>query len=130
MLAYSTLADLIHHSRELLEQLSHVIYAYSCNVRMMSVPCATQTLSMKLLLNLIDQVLARCIRAEAACILMSMLETGIDKLGILHRSYQDFMRITDDTKPPGGDKSSVFSSVARSKPVEVIAYLVENPEWC
>jgi hypothetical protein len=95
---------------------------------MMSVPCATQTLSMKLLLNLIDQVLARCSRAEAARILMSILETGIDKLGVLYRIYEDLMRMTDGSKLSEGDELSVFSSVERLKPVETIAYLVENPE--
>jgi len=81
-----------------------------------------------MLLNLIDQVLARCSRAEAARILMSMLETGIGELGVLYRIYQDLMRITDVTKPPEGDELLVFSSAERLKPVEMIAYLVENPE--
>jgi len=83
---------------------------------------------MKLLLNLIDQALARCSRAEAARILMSMLGTGINKLNVLYPIYQDLMRITDVTMPPEGDEFSVFSSVERLKPVETIAYLVENPE--
>ena len=87
-----------------------------------------QTLSMKLLLNLIDRVLARCSRAEAARILMSVLETGVDKLGVLYHIYEDLMRITDGTKPPEGDELSVFSSSEHLKPVETIAYLVENPE--
>jgi hypothetical protein len=83
---------------------------------------------MKLLLNLIDQVLARCSRTEAAHILMNMLETGIDKLGVLYRIYEDLMRMTDGPKPSESDELSIFSSVERLKPVETIAYLVENPE--
>ena len=59
---------------------------------------------------------------------MNMLETGIDKLGVLYRIYEDLMRMTDGPKPSESDELSIFSSVERLKPVETIAYLVENPE--
>jgi hypothetical protein len=59
---------------------------------------------------------------------MSMPQAGIDKLNVLYRIYQDFMRITDVTKPPEGDELSVLSSVECLKLVETITYLVGNPE--
>lgn len=57
-LAYSTLADLIHHVRtELsLTQLSKVIFLYSRNIHDSSLPFTIQTMSAKLLLNLVEGI--------------------------------------------------------------------------
>lgn len=58
-LAYSTLADLVHHVRQHLNinTLAEAVYLFSKNVHDESLPTSIQTMSCKLLLNLVD-----CIR--------------------------------------------------------------------
>lgn len=57
-LAYSMLADLIHHVRADLtvEQLSRIVHTYSANVHDPTLAAAIQTMCSKLLLNLIDPI--------------------------------------------------------------------------
>jgi transformation/transcription domain-associated protein len=57
-LAYSTLADLVHHVRvELtITQLSKVIYIFSRNVHDPTLPLSIQTASVRLTLNLVDNI--------------------------------------------------------------------------
>lgn len=61
-LAYSTLADLVHHVRQLLplSDLSIAVQLFSKNVHDDSLPTGIQTVSCKLLLNLVD-----CIRQRS-----------------------------------------------------------------
>ena len=61
-LAYSTLADLVHHVRQLLPlaDLSRAVQFSSKNVHDESLPTSIQTMSCKLLLNLVD-----CIRQRS-----------------------------------------------------------------
>lgn len=60
-LAYSTLADLVHHVRQQLKLdiLTKAVYLFSKNVHDESLPTSIQTMSCKLLLNLVD-----CIRVQ------------------------------------------------------------------
>ena len=61
-LAYSTLADLVHHVRQQLplQHLSMAVHLFSKNVHDESLPCNIQTMSCKLLLNLVE-----CIRQKS-----------------------------------------------------------------
>ena len=61
-LAYSTLADLVHHVRQALPmtELSMAVNLFSKNVHDESLPSSIQTMSCKLLLNLVD-----CIRQKS-----------------------------------------------------------------
>ena len=61
-LAYSTLADLVHHVRQHLTigVLSKAVHLFSKNVHDESLPTSIQTMSCKLLLNLVD-----CIRQRS-----------------------------------------------------------------
>lgn len=61
-LAYSTLADLVHHVRQALplKELSMAVSLFSKNVHDESLPSSIQTMSCKLLLNLVE-----CIRAKS-----------------------------------------------------------------
>lgn len=84
-LAYSTLADLVHHVRQNLPltDLSLAVQLFAKNIDDESLPSNIQTMSCKLLLNLVD-----CIRSKSEQengngrdILMRMLEVGsIDKI--------------------------------------------------
>lgn len=77
-LAYSTLADLVHHVRQNLPltDLSLAVQLFAKNIDDESLPSSIQTMSCKLLLNLVD-----CIRSKSEQengngrdILMRMLE--------------------------------------------------------
>ena len=148
-LAYSTLADMIHHSRESLtpEQISRVVNAYACNLHMTSIPFATQLLSTKLFVHLTEQAVAKCPPPEAARVLTAILRTCVDKLGVIYRTYEDILKGPGQmfTEGPGGGLSfmphnkddkdkevdQVFASfvkVERLKPVETMAFLMEQPE--
>jgi transformation/transcription domain-associated protein len=81
-LAYSILADLVHHIRSnlSLSQLSSAVHLFSKNVHDDTFPVSIQTMSCKLLLNLVE-----CIRqmadqdASAREILMRMMEVFVLK---------------------------------------------------
>ena len=79
-LAYSTLADLVHHVRQNLPltDLSLAVQLFAKNIDDESLPSNIQTMSCKLLLNLVD-----CIRSKSELengngrdILMRMLEVN------------------------------------------------------
>eukprot|EP00029_Vermamoeba_vermiformis_P012962 TRINITY_DN7900_c0_g1_i1.p1 TRINITY_DN7900_c0_g1~~TRINITY_DN7900_c0_g1_i1.p1 ORF type:complete len:1064 (-),score=245.62 TRINITY_DN7900_c0_g1_i1:111-3281(-) len=55
-LAYSMLADTVHHVRPQLsfEQLSHIAHLYSRNLHDLTLPYSIQTMSVKLILNLLE----------------------------------------------------------------------------
>merc|ERR1719197_69756 len=57
-LACSTLADLVHHVRgELgMAHLSRVVYLFSCNIHDATLPLSIQTTSVRLLLNLVENI--------------------------------------------------------------------------
>jgi transformation/transcription domain-associated protein len=61
-LAYSILADLVHHIRTSLslQHLSMAVFLFSKNVHDETLPVSIQTMSCKLLLNLVE-----CIRLKA-----------------------------------------------------------------
>ncbi|PSN44253.1 Transcription-associated protein 1 [Blattella germanica] len=82
-LAYSTLADLVHHVRQHLNlsDLSRAVHLFSKNVHDESLPTSIQTMSCKLLLNLVE-----CIRTRSEAengqgreLLMRMLEVFVLK---------------------------------------------------
>ena len=60
-LAYSTLADLVHHVRQSLQlsDLARAVALFSKNVHDESLPTSIQTMSCKLLLNLVECIKAR-----------------------------------------------------------------------
>lgn len=61
-LAYSTLADLVHHVRQQLDMgaLTRAVHLFSKNIHDETLPTSIQTMSCKLLLNLVD-----CIRTRS-----------------------------------------------------------------
>ena len=81
-LAYSTLADLVHHIRtELpLNNLSHAVNLFSKNVHDESLPNSIQTISCKLLLNLVESIRLKSeqgngnVRIEVMYVTLNVLE--------------------------------------------------------
>lgn len=116
-LAYSTLADLVHHVRHMLplKHLASAVHLFSKNVHDESLPTNIQTMSCKLLLNLVDLIKQRS-EAESGQgrqLLMRMLEVFVLKfktivklqLPVLMNKWkaQDTPKTTvpgkEDTKP-------------------------------
>uniref|UniRef100_A0A1Y1MXI9 FAT domain-containing protein n=3 Tax=Photinus pyralis TaxID=7054 RepID=A0A1Y1MXI9_PHOPY len=83
-LAYSTLADLVHHIRQQLplSDLARAVHLFSKNVHDDSLATTIQTMSCKLLLNLVDCIRIRAEAensAEGRELLMRMLEVFVLK---------------------------------------------------
>lgn len=76
-LAYSTLADLVHHVRQHLsiDVLAKAVHLFSKNVHDESLPTSIQTMSCKLLLNLVDCIRQRSVdeTTTARDLLITML---------------------------------------------------------
>ncbi|KAL6045043.1 putative transformation/transcription domain-associated protein [Balamuthia mandrillaris] len=88
-LAYSTLADLVHHVRTnlSLEQLTRVVYLFSRNIHDPSLPFNIQTMSAKLLLNLVECI-ARKNTAESShgrTLLVRILDNFVNKFSSLKK---------------------------------------------
>ncbi|XP_023232044.1 transformation/transcription domain-associated protein-like [Centruroides sculpturatus] len=82
-LAYSTLADLVHHVRQHLplKELSSAVTVFSKNVHDESLPTSIQTMSCKLLLNLVECIRGKSDResGNGRELLMRMLEVFVLK---------------------------------------------------
>ena len=88
-LAYSTLADLVHHVRRTLtlEQLSKVIHSFSRNIHDPTLPITIQTTSVRLLLNLVDSTFHNDNRDDSLGrqLLARILSTLVNKFGTLQK---------------------------------------------
>jgi len=85
-LAYSTLADLVHHVRAdlSLPQLARVVHLYARNLHDSSLPFSIQTMSAKLLLNLVECI-ARKNEGEGKgrVLLIRILDAFVNKFSSL-----------------------------------------------
>lgn len=86
-LAYSTLADLVHHVRYdlTLDQLSRIIHLFSRNIHDPTLPISIQTTSVRLLLNLVDNIFHNtdADAAKGRGLLTRILSTLVHKFGTL-----------------------------------------------
>lgn len=89
-LAYSMLADLVHHVRNELTvaQLTRVVHIYSCCLHEPAFTFGIQTMCAKLLLNLIETICSKTDKVEAPKFLMAILECCIDKLGAIDTIHE------------------------------------------
>ncbi|KAG5438769.1 hypothetical protein PCANB_002489 [Pneumocystis canis] len=88
-LAYSMLADLIHHVRSELtvKQISQTIHLYSANLHDWTLAISIQTMSAKLLLNMIDRIMKLSQQSEGRQLLIIILESFEKKLKELNTLY-------------------------------------------
>ncbi|QSL64955.1 hypothetical protein MERGE_002259 [Pneumocystis wakefieldiae] len=88
-LAYSMLADLIHHVRSELsvKQISQTIRVYSANLHDWTLAISIQTMSAKLLLNMIDRIMKLPQQSEGRQLLIIILDNFAKKLEELNRIY-------------------------------------------
>ncbi|XP_050553861.1 transcription-associated protein 1 isoform X13 [Spodoptera frugiperda] len=111
-LAYSTLADLVHHVRQLLPltDLAIAAHLFSKNVHDESLPTSIQTMSCKLLLNLVDCIRQRSESEGAAAagtqpqgrqLLMRILEVFVLKFKTISKlQLPALMNKCKQTTPP------------------------------
>lgn len=84
-LAYSTLADLVHHIRQhlSLQALSKAVHLFAKNIHDESLPTSIQTMSCKLLLNLVE-----CIRQKSEAEPVASRELLITMLRVFTVKFQ------------------------------------------
>ncbi|KAI8988247.1 hypothetical protein BDF20DRAFT_910766 [Mycotypha africana] len=93
-LAYSMLADLIHHIRAELNplQLSQTVYIYSRNLHDPALAPSIQTMCGKLLLNLIDCIMKITDKAQGRALLMRILEAFASKFEALNIQFRSCVK--------------------------------------
>ncbi|KAG8225079.1 hypothetical protein J437_LFUL000058 [Ladona fulva] len=137
-LAYSTLADLVHHVRQHLPltDLARAVHLFSKNVHDESLPTSIQTMSCKLLLNLVDCI-RQCSEAEVAgqCreLLMRMLEVFVLKfktiaklqLPVLMNKFQQHQGVSTS---PNSTSSAPASTAATTSTTTTAATAAANNE--
>ena len=127
--AYSTIADLIHHVRDVLsiDQIRATVRVYKQNMMGTSPGTSFQTMSGKLLLSMADRIAKLEDKREARYFLISILDTIGDKFAAMNRQYPnavkvsakhdrqasdvtaaDFLAISDN--PPEWDEIDIFSA--------------------
>lgn len=118
-LAYSTLADLVHHVRQHLPMadLARAVHLFAKNVHDESLPTSIQTMSCKLLLNLVE-----CIRQRSDVengpgrdLLIEMLEVFVLKFKSIVKLQLPTLMGTKN-KPEGNGQSTNGSSDSPSSP--------------
>lgn len=124
-LAYSMLADLVHHVRSELTpvQLSRTVYIYSRNLHDQSLAPSIQTMCAKLLLNLIDCITKIPNKAEARDLLIKILDAFTSRFAALNsffdvslKQYQKKKLLesssTTNTEEPEGEVKSITAEPA------------------
>ena len=94
-LAYSTLADLVHHVRAELSlvQLSKVIHLYVRNIHEYSLPFTIQTMSAKLLLNLVECIARKNdTEGKGRTLLVRILDAFVNKFSSLKKQIPKLLQ--------------------------------------
>ncbi|KAI8052219.1 hypothetical protein BDF22DRAFT_743794 [Syncephalis plumigaleata] len=88
-LAFSMLADLVHHVRTklALPQLSRTVYMYSRNLHDSTLASSIQTMCAKLLLNLVECIMHLPDRTKGRQLLMRILDTFTNKFQTLNSQF-------------------------------------------
>ncbi|KAK0615854.1 hypothetical protein B0T17DRAFT_510419 [Bombardia bombarda] len=106
-LAYSMLADLIHHVRDTLtpEQIRKTVEVYTRNLQDNFPGTSFQTMSAKLLLNMAECIARLPNKVDARHYLMMILNAIGDKFAALNRQY------SNAGKPPEWDEIDIFTAM-------------------
>ena len=128
-LAYSMLADLIHHVRESLtrEQIRRTIEVYTKNLHDDYPGTSFQTMSAKLLLNMAEYIAKLESREDGRHFLIMILNAIGDKFAAMNRQYHNAIKMSnqyanqsmeatpedfmaDKSQPPDWDEVDIFSA--------------------
>ncbi|KAH0547803.1 hypothetical protein FGG08_000060 [Glutinoglossum americanum] len=128
-LAYSMLADLIHHVRDALsrDQIRRTVEVYTKNLHDSFPGTSFQTMSAKLLLNMADCIAKLPNKADARHFLIMILDAIAEKFAAMRRQYHNAVKLTkqyaqhtidaipenclaDKEKPPDWDEIDIFDA--------------------
>lgn len=122
-LAYSTLADLVHHVRAQLslDQLSRVIHMFSRNIHDPTLPITIQTTSVRLLLNLVDNTFHNNDPdgSKGRTLLTRILYTLVYKCGTLRSVIPRVLAAERDKAAEAkakDDRERAFSVISHARP--------------
>lgn len=126
-LAYSMLADLIHHVRESLtrDQIRRTLEVYTKNLHDDLPGTSFQAMSAKLLLNMAERIVKLEDRQEARYFLIMILDAIGDKFAAMNQQFNNAVKIyksrqqqessddgflSDPDSPPNWDEVDIFSA--------------------
>ncbi|KAB8360902.1 hypothetical protein FH972_024635 [Carpinus fangiana] len=120
-IAYSLLADLIHHVRGQLkvQHIRATVRVYTRNLREPVPGTSYQTMSAKLLLNMAECIAKIEDKQEARYHLMAILDAVADKLAAMNRHYKNAIKLSKNFDPRSTE----------SPPEEYVAHQESPPEW-
>lgn len=120
-LAYSLLADLIHHVRESLDrdQIRRTVDVFSKSLHDNFPGTSFQTMSAKLLLNMADSIAALPDKKDARHFLIMILSAIGDKFAAMNRQYENAVKLSKLY-----DQQSIDAS-----PEDHLADMNSPPEW-
>lgn len=92
-LAYSTIADLVHHVRAELtsDQIWKTVRVYCKNMQDDTLPTSFQIMSAKLLLNLVERIMNLPDKNEGRQIMVLILNAFVQRFAALNRTYSHVM---------------------------------------
>lgn len=149
-LAYSLLADLIHHVRDHLsrDQIRRTVEVFSRNLHDNFPGTSFQTMSAKLLLNMADSIAKLEDKKEARHFLIMILSAIADKFAAMNRQYHNAVKLSkqyeeqasdsgsedhlsDYRQPPDWDEIDIFSAspIRTSNPRDRGANPVEDNKF-
>lgn len=121
-LAYSMLADLIHHVRDSLtkEQIRRTVEVYTKNLHDDFPGTSFQTMSAKLLLNMADCIAKLPNKKDARYYLIMILNAIGDKFAAMNRQYDNAKKIT---------RKLYSTQLIEATPEDYLAEKEDSPEW-
>jgi transformation/transcription domain-associated protein len=125
-LAYSMLADMIHHVRADLSpnQLAKVIKTYSAMLHNSATSGGFQTMCAKLLSTMTESVITKHTREGAAEALYGLLECIVQKLWSVSLIHEELRK----SREQGDVMSSSYIALEKSKPIYGAAFVSEGTE--
>lgn len=117
-LAYSMLADLIHHLRDSLnkEQIRRTVEVYTKNLHDTFPGTSFQTMSAKLLLNMAECIAKLENKEDARYFLIMILNAIGDKFAAMNRQYQNAVKISAAYSSPSIDATEENHMPVQSSP--------------
>lgn len=93
-LAYSNIADLVHHVRAELSpsQVWKTVHVYCKNIQDVTLPTSVQIMSAKLLTNLVERFMKMPDKAEGRQIMFIILNAFVQRFTTLNKSYDHIMK--------------------------------------
>ncbi|KAL8838619.1 MAG: hypothetical protein Q9170_002065 [Blastenia crenularia] len=119
-LAYSLLADLIHHVRDHLkpDQMRRTIEVFSRNLHDNFPGTSFQTMSAKLLLNMADSIAKLDDKKEARHFLIVILSAIADKFAAMNRQYRNAVKLSKQYEDQASDTSPENHLADHAQPLD------------